>query len=290
MKTGIRTMLTGLLGALLASSAQGQEKIRPAVQSTDRARPAARERDAGGVHRMVIYNGPNRSVRYFGDPGSVGESASLRDLERAENEVSYSDNLLALRQQYISDERGLEARRRVVQERLYGLSINSGSAAFYNGVNYPTYPTGFYGYPFYWGGGYGYGGNTYGLSSSSQVNESLANGVGDEGRIKDALAHTIATQATPEYAVAAARGYDTALARAAESPNIRTALGMSNRGGVAPVGFDQPRKAVLTLKGGDKVEGTLVREDADWFVIDTGTDEVSVRKSDVVRVSKAKAK
>ena len=39
----------------------------------------------------------------------------------------------------------------------------------------------------------------------------------------------------------------------------------------------------MTLKGGDKVEGTVSDEDPDWITVDTATDQVTVRKADVSR-------
>ena len=45
---------------------------------------------------------------------------------------------------------------------------------------------------------------------------------------------------------------------------------------------------ILTTKGGEKIDGTLYGEDADWFRVDTPTGTVSVRKADVSRVETPK--
>ena len=71
---------------------------------------------------------------------------------------------------------------------------------------------------------------------------------------------------------------------------MRTALGMPKRG-VVTAGDVEPRHVLLTLKPGtgDKVEGNLVDEDADWITVATDTGDVSVRKADVVRIERRKS-
>src|SRR5206468_9103885 len=134
-----------------------------------------------GPNKMVIYSGPNRTVHYFATPGSLGEASTLRELERAENEMEYVDSLQALRRQYVNNERYLDAGRAVIQDRLYGTAIESGGSSFFTGS--APYAGGYGGYvgPFFGGG---YFGESYGLSSSTRVARSLAIGVGDEGRLK----------------------------------------------------------------------------------------------------------
>jgi hypothetical protein len=121
------------------------------------------------------------------------------------------------------------------------------------------------------------------------VSFSLANGMGDEGVMKTEMARQIARQAAPEYAVAAAHARDEALAAAAGSEKVRAALGLSDRG-VVPVAAEQPRRAVVTLKGGEKVEGTVTREDADWIHLATPTGEVSIRKANADRIDRPSGK
>jgi hypothetical protein len=267
---------------LLAAAAGAQEKVRPAVQEGER----------DGIHRMVIYSGPYRTVRLFADNLSPGEADSLRNLERAENELDYVDQLQTLRLQYLKNERNLEPIRAYVQQKFYGATVDRTVGYGYYGGGFGA--AGYFGYPFYYGTPYGYygaGNLAYGytLGGSNNVVEGLTGGIGPEGVLKTALAQTIATQATPEYSTAALRTYGDALARAGEYDRLNTALALRTRkGGVAAVGFEQPRHAILTLKDGKTLAGTLLRDDGDFYVIDTPAEEVSIRKSEVVRVTKPK--
>ncbi len=255
----------------LAAPARGQD-VRPAVQTPP----------GGAVHRMEIYNGPARMVHYFTNSASPGEHASLAALERAENEAAYVRDLLGLRHRYVRDDGALDARRLVVQQRLYGLSVNGASFGYQNGTS--GYPAGAYPYVF----GYaGYNGASYGYGTSRAVTESLANGIGDEGVLKTELARVIAAQATPEYAATVARYQDAVLAQAARSDTLRAGLRLPDNK-VRPAALEA--RAVVTLKGGDKLEGTLVHEDNDWVTLDTGKKEVMVRTSEVVRVERDKAR
>jgi hypothetical protein len=42
------------------------------------------------------------------------------------------------------------------------------------------------------------------------------------------------------------------------------------------------------LKGGEKVEGRLVHDDADWIAVETDKATVNVRRSEVTRVDQQK--
>jgi hypothetical protein len=156
---------------------------------------------------------------------------------------------------------------------------------------YPDYGYGYgYSYPYSWSGyGPGYGGPTgsYFAGSSSSLTQSLANGVGDEGTIKTAMAPVIAAQATPEYATSSARAYSAAMNRVGESDSLRTALNLKPSG-VVPAAAESARKVTVTLKGGDKVEGAISDEDADWITVDTATDQVTLRKADISRIDRHK--
>jgi hypothetical protein len=81
----------------------------------------------GSVHRMEIYQGPNRSVHYI-PSGDVPTSDRLAayELERTENEMIYAHDLQRLKQQYVNSERMMEPQRLYVQEQLYGASISYG--------------------------------------------------------------------------------------------------------------------------------------------------------------------
>src|SRR5262245_2456740 len=78
-----------LLGAAVATVGFGADSVKPAVLAPrkDGARPASAESD--GIIRMEIYEGPNRTVYYFGSGTSSSEQATLNELQRAENEMDY---------------------------------------------------------------------------------------------------------------------------------------------------------------------------------------------------------
>lgn len=278
----MRSVLTSsaaLLSAALLAAAAPAADVKPA------AAPAGPE-----VHRMLILNGPTASVHYFSAGLSPGDQAYLRDLERTENDAAYADDLAALRRTYVADELVNAPQRAVAQQGLYGKSITRdyegySTAAGWPGYGYGAYP---YAYPYFTGyGGYGGVAGAAFSGSSSTINQSLAFGVGDEGALKTAMAPVIAGQANAEFAAAAGRAYTTALNHAASSEGLRTALNL-NKGGVAAAGNEPARKVTLMLKGGDKVEGVITDEDADWITVDNGTDEVSVRKADVGRIDRHK--
>jgi hypothetical protein len=272
----------GACALALACAAAGRAQPAPAPPP---ARPAAEDETPSGVFRQVIYNGPNRTVHYTAVGLSPGEQTTLRNLERAENEVAVANDLAALRRQYIANERVMENRRHDVQMLLYGFASQYGSSA-YAGTGFGGYPYfGAYGYP-YANSGFGY---TGALASSSSA-ASTAFGMGDEGSIKTEMARALANEATADRAALAARSLENAEARVAQSERLRSALGTRNRGDVAPVANEQAARGrvTVTLKGDQKVEGTLVSEDSDWITVDTGNEEVSVRKSEAVRIGRAK--
>jgi hypothetical protein len=286
------------LGMLTATAGQAQEKL-PAP-----AKPAASEAAPSGVYRMVIRNGATQTVHYVAGSGvSPGDAAALRDLEGAENEAMYAQDLQRLKQQYVASERLLEPERRFIQMALYGQSINvsanngfAGSLGGYGGPGFRFaggYP--YYGYGGAFGnGGLGFGGGTVFGSSSSSVNRSLANGMGDEGVLKNMLSQVIAQEATPNYTAAAMRNYNAAVSRAGESNALRVALGLPERkaGGPNPYRYaaaESTAPVVLTLKNGQQVEGSKMTTDGDFYVIDTPTRKVRVLKSEVTRIDEAKS-
>ena len=282
----MRTVLTHAAAAVLLAGL-----LAAPVRAAD-VKPAAAPPAGPEVHRMLILNGPTQTVHYFSVGLSTYDQAALRDLERAENDAAYADNLLALRRRYVADELYLEPIRAGVQAGLYGQSITRevSNYAAANGAGFFGYGGYGYGYPYYTYPGYyvSYPGVAgYFGGSSATVNQSLAYGVGDEGALKTAMAQAIAGQAGPEYSTAAARAYTNAVGRAADSEAIRTALNINPKGPVPAANAAQ--RVTLTLKDGGKVEGTVSDEDADWITVDNGTDQVSVRKGDVTRMERHKA-
>jgi hypothetical protein len=243
--------------------------------------PPGAARLPAGVGQIEIYEGPRRTVQYVAPNLSPGERASLRDLARAENEAAFVDDLQALKRRYVDSELALEPYRRSIQQQLYGYSTSS----TYSGYVASGYGRGFgdyaYGVPYGGGYGYGYGGGYFG-GASTTTSRSLANGVGYEGPLKDAMARQIASQSTPDYVAGSARELDVAMERVASSERLAKSFGIT-RDKVAPAAA-VGTPIILTLKSGEKLEGSIYGEDVDWFRVDTPTGTVSVRKIDVARV------
>jgi hypothetical protein len=237
-----------------------------------------------GLGQIEVYDGPRRTVHYVAPGLSPGERSSLRDLARAENDAAYADDLLALKRRYVDSELLLEPYRRSVQQMLFGYNKESTSGLFGGG----GYGGGFFPYAFAnpYANGFSGGFGSYFGGGTTSVSHTLATGVGYEGPLKDAMARTIASEATPEFSAATARGVDAAMGRAASSERLAKGLGVA-KSEVTPAGATTTR-VILTLKSGDKVEGTPYGEDAEWFKVETSNGVVSVRKSDVTRVEERK--
>jgi hypothetical protein len=264
-----------LLAAGLATTGYGQERARPADDTRN-----------GGVHKMVITVGPNRTVHYFAPGLTSGELSSLRNLERAENDVAFADDLAALRRVYVDSELMLEPYRRSVQLSLYGTSTVSGYGNFLSGS---LFAPGGYAYPYYVPYAYpnGYNGfaNNFFNGYAGTVAHSLAFGMGDEGVFKNEMVKALAGQASPEYLTAVSRRYDDALARVAANDRLAKGLGLT-KSDVRPVAAEPP--VTVYLKGGEKIEGRLVRDEADWIGVETDKATVNVRRSEVTRVDQHK--
>lgn len=252
--------------------------------------PADAQDRRPAVFRLEIVNGGSRTVRYFGDGLSPGDSALLRDLEGAENQLALARDLTALARQYAASERLLEPVRRQVQQQLYGLDITTSSyaTAYDWPATWGTYGRGVPGVNTYlfnpWPAAVPVGGG------SVTVNRSLAHGAGDQGPMKEALAKAIAQRASPEGVAALERSRDQLARRAAASEPLRAALRLPRPGEARLAADEAPASPVtLTLKGGDKVRGDAVKETKDWFVVSRpGGGEVRVRASEVVRVETAR--
>jgi hypothetical protein len=247
----VKASLGMVLGLLAAPAAWGQD-VKPATPPK-------------GPHVMEIFDGPSRTVHYiFPANASPGERQMYRDLERAENEQSYVANLQALRRQYVTGERMLEARRQIEQQQLYGWNFDRAFGAGYLGGAYPAAP---YSYPYY---GYGYYGAGPYWGASLAVSQTLGTGIAPDGVIKQEMAKIIALNSTPEYTAKVDRQLSEAVAA------------LPADGKEVPVATHE----ILTLKSGDKIEGRVIREDADWIVMQTAAGgREKVRTSDVVRVS-----
>jgi hypothetical protein len=254
MKTLWKTAAVALLCGPL--SAMAQEK------------PADKDKDnePKEMHRTVIYQGPYRSVQYVAR--NADEEAYALQRTRADNEAALATDVSALKLQYVRGELMLDAMRRPLQERLYGVSTettNSSSLAYgYGGGGYGSSGYGFS--PYYgWGyGGYGpyYNGS---LSSTSTTSWSLANGVGDEGPFKREFARVIAAQS---YSGSLTARADAAVGRGRETP-----AGLGKKKLIA----------TLTMKAGKDIKGELLdNSDPDWVILRDGKAELRVRRSEVV--------
>jgi hypothetical protein len=282
------------LSAALAAAA-GSLLISSGAWAQPPAKPAA-ARDSAPAS-MQIQNGPLQTVHYFSAKGmSANDVAALHDRERTENEISLSHQLAALRVQYVANERALESKRFEAQQQLLNAATNFfpgiypdevpavtvyGALAF-AGVPFGPgyYGPGRLGYPLY---GYGYNIPAYlgtptapaGLSPSAATALSL--GI-DEGQIKRELVRGLADQAKPEYVASLRQLAGQPVAQAGQT------------GGARPAGFKENTASVtVTLKNGTKVEGRLVKEDADWLTLDTTAGQTRIRKSEVVSVTTPKA-
>jgi len=232
-----------------------------------------------GVYQMELLNGASRTVRTVGVGLSTSEMASLSDVDRLENEAAFAQDVQALKRQYVLSERLLEPYRRVVQQELYGRTVtqnNYANATFGGG-----YGAGYYGYPYYGVGGFGFnrlgGYSTASLGGQTTEVRSLANGVGDEGPLKAALAGVIAQQAGSGYAAAVAHDYDRAVTTATFSPRLRAGLRLRtpeetrrDNEAIRAVDYEAPvaNRVTLTLKDGKKVVGTNLVESKEWVTIE----------------------
>jgi hypothetical protein len=282
--TLLRTTAAAALAlAALAMPARAQQ-AKPAADNEPR------------VHRMEIWNGPVRTVQYFSQGYSPGEEAALRDLARAEDNLAIEDQVLGLRRQYLKNERVLEQRRGQVNPLLYGYSSEYAAGLFPGVVNRDFGFGAFAGFPYGYPSGVGGFGNVGAAiaypgaaASLGTVSNSLANGVGSEGVVKDVLVQGLGTATSPENVARTARAYDAAMARVAESDRLRTGLGWG-KGPIATVGHERTvgGQVTVTTKDGKSFEGKLTQDDAEWITVETATDEVTLRKSDVTRIVRPK--
>jgi hypothetical protein len=255
----------------------------------------------GDVFRMEINNGATQTVRYYGTDLTPREATTLRELEQLENEISYARNLQALKTQYIAEERTLAIQRAQTQQQVYANvaygwplrgSLVATSVPFLDGR---FFRTGLVGLDFPLLGGF-IGGNGF-VGNGFLGRSLLASAVLDDGPIQNAVASTVARQATPEYMASLDRAYDRVAMQASASPSLRVAFKMPSveearreRGAVRQAAGeedDAPASSavMLTLKDGEKVAGSKMRETKDWIIIQKmGGGEARYRPSEVVRI------
>ncbi len=309
-----------VLGLALAATSYGQSPMpaplvpKPAsiellpkpLYSEQGPKPVAGPITAG-VHRMEIMNGTTGiSVRYFGKGLAPTEMAALRDLERAENEAAFGETLASLRNQYLRNEMEMETVRHlfamanygVTTSRTFGGSVGGGCGYGYmNGLsnnyalvnnplygagglfpgqvaNSPVYPSVYT--PGYWGDNFG---------GTVTTMTGLQFGMGDEGVVKNDIVKAMAAHNTPESIAATYHSLDNAASRVAALPRVREGLGQTDPSNIGLAGYGP---ITLTLKDKTEVKGNLVREDADWLYLTTDTEDVTVRKADVMKTVRPK--
>lgn len=280
-----RPLIALCVTALLAASAQAQTSRK--------------------VHRLEINNGVTQTVRYYGTGLTPAESSTLRDLERLENETYYARNLISLKKQYVNSENVLEPQRRQLQYQtigsdityigfpaLYGYGLANGYGYYGRGWAFPGYTYANWGpalaspvaavYPAMNYGGYaGYA--AYGAG-------------GMDSPLKEAVAKTVAQQATPEYVAALERAFDKATVRASASPTLRYALDLPSpaevrreRADIRAVAGEEdvaPAGPVsVLLRSGEKVVGKSMKESDGWVIVElVNGGRTRVRASEVVRI------
>ncbi len=274
----------GTVLAVVAATAHGQQ-IVVAQAAQEKAPPpkvAEKAPPPAAVHKMTIFEGAHRRVNYITSGNlSTADLLTAYDLERAENELAYVRDLQRLKQQYAHSERIMEPQRRYVQEQLYGTQISyGGSSGYYGGSGgwgYYPYAFGSYGWPRSFTGFAG--------STSYSVVRSLQYGMGDEGIVKNSIAPAMARESSPEYAAFAVRTYDTIAARAAASPTLSRDLSLQKGSAYSTdrgPSFSKGSKVTIWV-GNDKYQGTVKEDSADWVVLQTGTSDMTVRKSEITR-------
>lgn len=276
----------GAMLAVVATTAHGQQIVvaRAAQEKASPAKAAEKAPPPASVHKLTIFEGAHRRVSYITSGNlSTADVLTAYDLERAENELAYVRDLQRLKQQYVHDERILQPQRRYVQEQLYGTQISyGGSSSYYGGYGYGG--RGYYPYAF---GSYGWPRSSTGFagSTSYSVVRSLQYGMGNEGIVKNSIAPAMAREGSPEHAAFAVRAYDSVAARAAASPTLSRDLSLQKGPAYSTdhgPSFAKGSKVTIWV-GNDKYQGTVKEESADWVVLQTGTNDVTVRKSEITR-------
>jgi hypothetical protein len=274
-----------------AAQAQAQEVLPP------EANPYVKK---GRPYRVEVNNGPTRTVQYIGVGLTPDVRLTVRELERVENSAAYSREVLALKRQYVRDEKLVEANRTVAQAKAlapeisypnyFGLGGYLGSGYYFGGLpvglGYPTYPSVYSGYR---GGFLGAA-----LSTGSFTTSSLGYSLPDDSVLKSSLSQTIAAQSTPEYAATLNRDAEHVALRAYASPTIRVALGLPSaedgrreRNAIRAVveDFSPTAPVTVTMKNGTVYRGTKTRAAEGWLVIDlVGGGQAQVRPAEVVSI------
>lgn len=249
------------------------------------------------VWPLVIYNGSQRTIRYFSQGLSNSEQQTLRELEHAQNELSYLQGLQQLRLSSIKNEQIMAAQQRAGTRVLRDVttidnsSFSTGFRTF--GRSGLGLPVGFRSF----GGGFGFGSGFGGVSqiTSASRNRSrvIERGAGDPTPFQQEMAKTLANQASPEYLQQAFYNVQSAMSKAQRSENLSTALGLkkpAEGGGIAEVAYGSGSAIQLTLKDGEVLKGSFVSETGDWITVATEAGHESIRKAEVKRIVRPRQK
>jgi hypothetical protein len=240
------------------------------------------EGDGPSIHRMEFLDGRGgRRVQYYFRGLSPSEEAAIRDAELSENEVAYAEQLLALKRDLVATQRAMQQQQLASLSGNFGIILPPFTSAFIpSTATSPAAPP----YSIYdewaalaFGGPYGYAPGLVGPAAAYG-----AFGPGDPGVGQGVLARQLAEVSPDTLAQAYRRAINAQQAAAVVLKNP----GKSN---IRVVGIEQPdqapRQVTVTLKGGDKVEGTLIGENRDWVIIGTAGGEERVRTADVTRMT-----
>jgi hypothetical protein len=164
-----------------------------------------------------------------------------------------------------------------------GLTFN-GAGPFGVGIGGAQWPT--------FGGGYGTPYGPYGLginpadvdsfqqSTTTKVSDSLAHGMGDEGRFKGELVAQIAKEASSEYSSEAQRKLTSA------QSDARAVMYPKEKERIRPAGNEDKGEVVIYLKDGRRVEGVLMTalENVPWVKVWTPTKDVMIRPDQITSI------
>jgi hypothetical protein len=274
-----------------------------AMPSLSLMRAADNEPD---VHRLDIFNGSVRTVHYYGKGLNAEESASLQELEQAQNDLAAARAARMTPQH--REETGAAATPYVVPPLYFGdllpaflsnlnYALSDSAPVFPFGYAYTGYPAalpytgwGYFGNPApvaYTGPYFGYGSGS--IRSAAATSPQVLNMDGN-GRVRAAADEHEGAQEAPEVSVAEARKrLEAAQARVKRSERLSKALKLPEIVPAAEERANAPTVTV-TMKNGATHKGRLIQENKDTVVVETATAVVEIRRNEVASVAREKPK
>jgi hypothetical protein len=262
----------------------GAAPVKVKVSDRSDVIPAGNEKEVQPeIHEVEIIEGDSKRTTYVGPNLSPGERARLQEIESAEAAVARAQGMASLRQEFLRDERDIEARRAEAQRLFYNYSALT-SLGFYPAtvITFPEYqyrqpvsspyflgPLG--AAPYYplggisavaWGGGYR---TVPGFDTLPAVSPAAAAGPPDV--VKTAMVEAAAKDAGPE-ALAEARAHLAQLrSHAVYEDGHIVAVKMDGQGEAAD--YKAGDRVTVTMKGGKAISGTVLRSDGTRLVLRT---------------------